>query len=59
MVRSLIEVQLFSNMNKDEECDYDQTFIDDSSAQGDKEKCSVGEDNANMCNDVVIEIELM
>ena len=34
--------------------------IDDSSAQGgDKENCSVGEDNLSMCKDVVIETELM
>jgi hypothetical protein len=44
----------------DEECDYDHTWIDDSSTQGgDKENCHVGEDNSNMCKDVAIETELM
>jgi hypothetical protein len=45
-------------MKEDEECDYDHTLIDDSSAQfesNDKENCSVGEDSSNMCKDVVIE----
>ena len=43
-------------MKKDEECDHDDTLIDDSSAQSnDKENCSVGEDSSNMCKDVVIE----
>ena len=60
MVGSLIEAHLFGSMEEDEECDYDHTLIDDSSAQGgDKENCSVGEDNSNMCKDVVIETELM
>ena len=60
MVRSLIEAHLFENMEEDEECDYDHTLIDDSSAQdGDKSNCSVGEDDSNMCNDVVIETESM
>ena len=59
MVGSLIQV-IFGSMEKDEECDYDHTLIDHSSAQGgDKKICSVGKDNSNMCNDVVIEIELM
>ena len=45
MVRSLIEAHLFGGMEEDEECVYDHTMIDDSSAQsGDKEICSV-EDN--------------
>ena len=39
--------------NFEEGCDYDHTYIDDSSVQGsDKENCSVGEDNSNMCKDV-------
>ena len=60
MVRSLIEAHLFENMEEDEECDYDHALIDDSSAQdGDKSNCSVGEDDSNMCNDVVIETESM
>ena len=47
-------------MNEDDGWKYDDTLIDDSSAQGgDKENCSVGEGNSNMCKDVVIEIELM
>ncbi len=46
MVGSLIEAHLFGSMEEDEECDYDHTLIDDSSAQGgDKEDCNVGEDN--------------
>ena len=45
---------------KKDECDYDHTWIDDSSAQGsEKENCSVGEDDSNVCKDVVIEMELM
>ena len=41
-------------------CDYEQTFIDDSSVQGsDKENYSVGGGNSNMCKDVVIEMELI
>jgi hypothetical protein len=60
MVRSLIEAHSFGNMKEDEECGYDHTLNDDSSAQGgDKENCSVGEDNSNMCNDVVIEMKSM
>ena len=43
MVGSLIEAHLFGS------CDYDHTLIGDSSAQHDKENCSVGEDNSNMC----------
>ena len=60
MVGSLIKAHLYRNMEEDEECDYDHTLIDDSSAQGaNKENYSVGEDNSNMYNDVVIETELM
>ena len=60
MVGSLIEAHLFGSMKEDEECDYDQTLIGDSSTQrDDKGNCSVGEDNSNMCKDVVIETELM
>jgi hypothetical protein len=47
-------------MKEDEKCDYDHKLIDDSSAQGgDKDNYSVGEDNSNMCKDVVIETKLM
>jgi hypothetical protein len=36
-------------MEEDEECNYDHTSVDESSAQGGKkENCSVGEDNSNM-----------
>jgi len=56
MVGSLIEVLLFGSMKEDEECDYDHTLVNDSSAQGGhKTKCSVGEDNSNMSKDVVKE----
>jgi hypothetical protein len=56
VVGSLIEAGLFGSLEEDEECDYDHTSIDDSSAQGgDKENDSVGEDNSNICKDVVIE----
>ena len=49
----------FGSMEEDEECDYDPTLIDDSSAQGgDKENRSVGGDK-NMCKDVIIEVDLM
>ena len=34
MVGSLIEAHLFGSMKEDEECAYDHTFTDDSSAQG-------------------------
>ena len=55
---SLIEAHLFGSMEEDEECEYDHTLIDDSSVQGgDKEICSVEEDNSNMCKDVIIEME--
>ena len=44
-------------MEVDEECDYDQTLIDDSSAQGgDKENWRR---QCNMSKDVVIETKLM
>jgi hypothetical protein len=47
-------------MEEDEECDYDHTRIDDSTSQGgDKKNCSVGEDNSNMCKDVVTKTNLM
>jgi hypothetical protein len=37
---------------------YNHTLIDDSSAQGgDKEICSVEEDNSTMCNGIVIGME--
>jgi hypothetical protein len=45
---------------EDEECDYDHTLIDDFSAHGgEKGNYSVGEDNSNMCEDVVIKMDLM
>ena len=60
MVGSLIEARLLGSMREDEECDYDDTLNDDSSARGgDKENCIVGEDDSNMCKDVVIEMKLM
>ena len=44
----------------EEECGYDDTLIDDSSARGgDEGNCSVGEDNLNLCEDVVMETVLM
>jgi hypothetical protein len=58
--RVFIEAHLDGSMKEDEECGYDHTSIDDSSAQGgDKENCSVGEDNSNMCKDVVIAMKSM
>jgi hypothetical protein len=60
MVWSLIEATLFGSMQEDKECDYDHILIDDFSAQGGgKENYSVGEDNSNMCKDVVIKTKLM
>ena len=60
MARSIIQARLFESVKEDEELDYDHTLVDDCSAQGDnKENCSVGEDNSNMCKDVVIETVLM
>ena len=54
MVGSLIEGSIIGSMKEDEERDYDHTLIDDSSAQGgDKDNCSVGEENLKMCKDVV------
>ena len=47
MVGSLIEAHLFGGMEEDEECDYDRTLIDYSSAQGG--------DKSNISKDVVIE----
>ena len=45
MIGSLIEAYLFGRVEEDEVNDYDLTLIDDSSAQGgDKENCSVGEE---------------
>ena len=60
MIGSLIEAHVFGSMEEDK-CDYDHTLIDDSKAQGgDKDNCSVGKDNSNMCKDVdIIEMELM
>jgi fructose/tagatose bisphosphate aldolase len=56
----LLRLIYFESMEKDEECGYDHTLFDDSSAQGgDKENCSVGEDNSNMCKDVVIAMKSM
>ena len=60
MLGSLIEAHSFGNLEEDEELDYDHTLIDGSHAQdGDKENCTVGEGNSNMCKDVVLETELM
>ena len=60
MVGSLGEAHLCGSMKEDEEYDYDHILIDDSSAQsGDKENYCVGEDNSNMCKDVVIEMVLV
>ena len=45
MLSSLIEAHFFGSMEEDGECDYDHKCIDDSDAWGgDKESCSVGED---------------
>jgi hypothetical protein len=47
-------------MEEDEECDYDHTLTYDSSAKGgDMKNCSVGEDNSNICKDIVIEMKFM
>ena len=47
-------------MKDDEECPYDRTLIDGSSAEGgDKEICSVGETIQTCVKDDVIEMELM
>ena len=49
-----IEDHLFGSMKEDEECEYDHTLIDDSSAQSDdKKNYSVGEDNSSMWKDEV------
>ena len=50
MMRLLIKGRLFGSTKEDEECGYDHTLIDDSSAQGgDKETRSVGHGNLNIC----------
>ena len=60
MVWPLIMAHILGSMEEEEECDYDHTRIDDSSARGgDKENRSVGEDNSNMCKDVVTQTKLM
>ena len=60
MLGSFTEPRLFESIKEDEDCDYDHTLIDISSAQGgDKENYNVEEENSNMCKDVVIEMELM
>jgi hypothetical protein len=60
MAGSLIEARLLGSLKEDEERDYDDRLNDDSSARGgDKDNCIVGEDDSNMCKDVVIETELM
>jgi hypothetical protein len=44
-------------MEEHEDCDYDHTLIDDPSAQGGMVMGKIallGEDNINMCKDVVI-----
>ena len=47
-------------MEEDEECDYDPILIDDSIAPSDdKESLRMGEDNSNMCDDVVIKTKTM
>jgi hypothetical protein len=52
MVGSSIEVHLFGSMEED---DYDKKWSDDSSAQGGhKENYIVGEDNSNMCKEIVM-----
>ena len=57
VIGSLIEAHLFGSTEEDEEYDNDHKLIDNSSAQGnDKENYSVGENNSNMCKDVVIEM---
>ena len=59
MVGSVIHAHLFGSMEEDEESDYDYILTDDSSAQGGDENCSVGEENSNMCKDVIIETYMM
>ena len=59
MVGSHIEAHLCGSM-EDEDCGYDHTLIYDSSVQdGDRINYSVGEDNSNVCKDVVIKTKLM
>ena len=49
MLGSLIKTYLFGSIKMNEECDYDHTLIDDSSAQGgDKKTSNNGEDNPSM-----------
>ena len=38
---------------------YDHTWIKSNAQGGDKENCSVREDNSNVCKDVVIKMELI
>ena len=60
MIGSLFEAHVFGSMEEDEECDYKHALIDDSSSQGgDKKNCSDGEDNFNMCKDVVMKTDAM
>ena len=60
MIWSLIEAHLFGSMEEDKECDHDHTLIDYSSARsGDKDNCSAGEDNSNMCKDVITKTKSM
>ena len=60
MVGSLVEAHLSGSMKDEEECDYDPMLIVDYSARGgDRENFRVGDNNSNMCKDVVIETELM
>ena len=54
MIGSLLEAPLFGGTEKDEECDFDHTLINDSNAQGgDKENYSIAEHNSNTCKGVV------
>ena len=58
---SLIEDHLFGSMDEDEECDYDHTLIDDSSAQVVTGKIVVLEKTIQTCTRMLsyIETELM
>ena len=59
LCETLIEAHSFKSGQEDHACDYVHTLMEDFSAHGNhKENCSVGEDNPNMCKDVVIETEL-
>ena len=54
MIRSFIKAHSFRSMQKDKKCEYNHTLIDDSGAcDGDKEHCSVREDNSNKCKDSI------